>query len=185
MLHSINAHLYCQVLSIGCCCLQNECQLHYHTPDSVLTSGCSFISQQIWIKIFIMLAILGIWIKNEKMSAGKGSMYIHISRWHTFDFGYVSCLIVTRWNRWHSWWMWHHLWCWLPESHWWRCTHASASPARLGILCCPIVARKAAIHLIVPKHSQVSFHCSPHHFTHRKLNSPHLLFSNFSPRFFD
>ena len=77
--HSINAHLQCQDCSIGCCFLQNGCQLHHHAADSVLTSGCSFISQQICIDIFITFAIFGICIKIEKLSTGKKSMYIHIS----------------------------------------------------------------------------------------------------------
>jgi len=151
--HSINAHLHCLVRSIGCCRLQNGCQLHYHAADSVLTSGWSFISQQIWIKIIITLAILGIWIKIWKLSTGKGGMYIHISGWHTFDFGYVSCLIFPRWNKWCFGWMWRWFWCRLSELLWWRCTRAFASPGCLGILHCAMLARKAAVRQIVPKHS--------------------------------
>ena len=79
LFHSINAHHECQVRSIGCCCLQNGCQLHCHAADSVLTSGCSFISQQIWIKLIVMLVILGEHIKIEKSSNGKRSMYINIA----------------------------------------------------------------------------------------------------------
>jgi len=85
--HSINAHLHCQVRSIGYCHLQNGCQLHYHAADSVLTSGCFFNSQQIGIKIFIMLGILGICIKFDTLCTGKRGMNIHISGWHTFDCG--------------------------------------------------------------------------------------------------
>jgi len=47
----------------------------YHIADSVLTSGCSFISQQIWIRIFITLVILGICITIEELSTGKRSMH--------------------------------------------------------------------------------------------------------------
>ena len=108
--HLINAHDQYQVRSIGCCHLQNGCQLHYHAADSVLISGCSFIGQQIRIKIFIMLAVHGICIIIEAWRTGKTSMYNHISGWLTFDFGYVSCLIVTRWNRWRFWSIWRWFW---------------------------------------------------------------------------
>jgi len=139
--HSITAHLHCQVRSIGSRCLQNGCQLHYHTADSVLTSGCSCICQQIWIKIFIALAILGRCIKIEIFSARKRSVYIHISGWHTIEFRGINCLSITGWHRWRSGQMWHCVWCRLSELLWWRCTHALAPPAYLGILCCDILAR--------------------------------------------
>ena len=183
LFHSINAHHECQVCSIGCCCLQNGCQLHYHAADSVLTSGCSFISQQIWIKLFVMLVILGKHIKIEKSSNGKRSMYIHISGWHTFDFGSVTCLIVTWWNCWRLGWMWHWFWCQLSESLWWRCTCAFASPSCLGILCCAIMTREAAVYMIFPKHSRVSSHRSFPIYTVWKHNSTLLLFWDFGRRF--
>jgi len=112
-------------------------------------------------------------------------MYIHISGWHTFDFGYVSSIIVGEWHWWHSGTMWCRFWCRLSESLWWRCTSAFAPPASLGILCCAILARKTAVHLIFPKHSQVSFHRSLHIFVPSNLNSSHLLFTDFRPRFPD
>jgi len=121
--HVIDAHLHCPVRSTGCICLQNRCQLHYHAADGVLTSGCSFISQQIWIKIFIALAIFSICIKIENLSIGKRSMYIHIPRWHAFDFGYMSSLIVTVWHRWRSGPVWRRFWCWMSEPLCWRCRH--------------------------------------------------------------
>jgi len=148
----MNAHHHCQVRSIGCSCLQHGCQLHHHAADSVLTSGCSFISQQIWNTIFIVLAILGICIKNEKMSIGKRSMYIHISRWHTFDLGTLSCIIVTGRHRWRSGQMWRRVWR--------RCNCFSMPPLCLRIVCCAILAQKAAVSLIFANHCQVSFHCS-------------------------
>jgi len=132
-----------------------------------------------------MLAIFGICIKIEKLCTGKRSMYIHISWWHTFDFGSVRCLIVTGWNRWCFVFMWRQFWCRLSESLWWRCTRAFASPVCLGILCCAILAKKAAILLMIPKHNQVSFHRSHNISMPRKLNSPQHLFSHFRPRFVD
>jgi len=117
--------------------LQNGCQLHHHTADSVLTSGCSFIGQQIWNEIFIALAILGICIKIEKWSIGKRSMYIHISRWHTFDFRILSWLISPRWHTWHS--------GWRSCRSWRRCTHSFTPTLCLQILLCAILARKAAV----------------------------------------
>jgi len=85
-----------------CCHLQNGYQPHYHAADSVLTSGLTFISQQIWNRIFIAHAILGRWVMIEQSSAGKRSMYIHISGWHAFCFGALSSLTVIRWHRWHA-----------------------------------------------------------------------------------
>ena len=71
---SINARHNLQVRSIGCSGLQNGCSLDYNTTDSVLTSGCSFISQHFWIKICTVLAILGRCIKVEKFSTVKTDM---------------------------------------------------------------------------------------------------------------
>jgi len=183
--HSINASHHSKVHSIGCCHLRNGCKLHYDTADSVLTSGCSFISQQICITIFIALAILGICIKIEKLSAGRRSMYIHISRWHTFHFRSVNYLIATRWRRWRSGRIWRQSWSQLYESLWWGCTCAVVPPACLGFLCCSIVARTAVVSLIFPKYSWVSFHCRLHIATLQKYNSPHLLFSDFGATYLD
>jgi len=138
------------------------------------------------MKIVITLAIFGIRFKIEKLSTEKRSMYIHISGWHTFDFGYVRCLIVTGWNTRRCWWMWCRFWFGLAESLSWRCTRAFASPACLGILCCAILAREAALSLIFPKHSRVSFHGSLHIFIPRKIHSPLLLlFLDCGLRFLD
>jgi len=185
MFHSIKARLHSQVCPIGCCLLQNGYQLHYHAADSVLTSRCSFTSQQIWIKIIIALAILGICIKFEILSAGKSPLYIHISGWHTFGFRYVSSHNITGWHRGHSGQTWHCFRGLLSELPCWRCTHPFATPACLGILCCAIVARKAAICLIFPKHSRVSFHRSLHISIPWILTSRLLLFSDICPRFLD
>jgi len=68
---------------------------------------------------------------------------------------------------------------------WWRCTHAFASPACLGIWCYAILAWKAAVSLIFPQHRQVSSHRSLDIVMPRKLNTPLLLFSDFHPRLLD
>ena len=101
---SINAHIHCQIRSMGRTRLRNGCQLHFHTAHKVQTCGCPFISQQIGNEIVIPLAILGICIKIEKLSVGKRTMYIDLSGWHTFDFGTWSSIIATRWGRWRSRW---------------------------------------------------------------------------------
>jgi len=159
---SNNARLHLRVCLIGCCHLQNGCQLHYHAADSVLSSGYSFISQQIWINILIKLAILAICINIEKWSAGKRRMYIHLSRWHTFDFGSMSSVIVTGWHKWRSRRRWHQFWCQLSELVWSRCASAFAPPACLRSLCGASLARKAASRLIFTHYSQVSFHSRLH-----------------------
>ena len=124
-------------------------------------------------------------VRLKTLSAGKKTIYIHISGWHTFNFGCERSLIGTRWHRWHSIWMWHRFWCWLSELLWWRCTHAFAPPAGLNSLYCEILARKAAIRLMVPRHTRVSFHRSFHICVPQKLNPLHPLFSDFSPTFLD
>jgi len=58
-----------------------------------------------------------------------------------------------------------------------------APPACLGILCCAILPRKAAIRLIFPKHSQLPPHPSFHNFIPVKVKSPLLLFSDLSAWF--
>ena len=183
--NSIIARLHCQVCSIGCCYLQNGCQLHYHPADSVITSAWAFINLPIWIKIYIALAILGIVIMSVRLSGAKSSMSIYKSRWHTFSFGSVSSLIVFVWQRRRCRQVWHRIWCQLFELLWRRCTRTFPPPAWLGIVSGAILARKAAIHLIFPKYSWVSYHRSLHILIPRKLNSPLFLVSNFSQRFFD
>jgi len=183
--HFIIARLHCPVHAIGCHYLQNRCQLHYHTADSILTSGWDFIIQHIWIGMFIALAILGLFIIIEKFSAGKRILYIQITGWNRFNFGSVTSLIATCWQRWCTGRMWHEFRCWLSELVWWRCICAFAPPACLRIKCCAILQRMAAICLIFPKYSQVAYHWSLPISMARKLNSPHLLFSNFGLRWFN
>jgi len=121
------------------------------------------------------LAILGIPIKIETLSAGVRSMYIHMSRWHTFYFGTWTSLTVTRWCRWYSGQMW--------RRFWWKYTCALAPPASLWILCCTILARKAAVRLIFMNHCRVSSYPSLHIFVPRKY-LPHFISSQTSPRGF-
>ena len=99
-------------------------------------------------------------------------MYIHISGWHTFCFGASNSLTVITWHRWHSGPPW--------SRSWWRCTHAFARPASLWILCCAILARKAAVRVIFPNHCRVSFHGSLPLVMPGKHSTPLLLFSNFA-----
>ena len=124
-----------------------------------------------------MLGILGICINIEKLSGGKGSTYIQISRWHTFDFGTWSSLIITRWCRWRSRLRWHQLWR--------RCTCAFTHPACLWILCCAYLAKKATIHLICLNQCRVSLYCSPQFSISHEPNSLMVLFSDFSSWFHD
>jgi len=93
-----------QFYSIGCCRLQNGCYLYYHAIDSVLTSGFYFIIPQVWNKIFIVLAILGICIMTEIQSAVKVSIFICISGRQIWDLGTSGSIVGTGWRRWLSGW---------------------------------------------------------------------------------
>jgi len=182
---SINAHHHLVVCSTGHSRLQNGCLLHYHTADGVLTSGCSFISQHIWIKICIVLAILGICVMSKTFSATLRSMWIHISGRQIDDLGTLGSGIVTGWCRSGSGQRWHQLWSWLSALVGWRCTCSFASPAVLRIVCSATLARKASVPVVLMMHCRVSFYRSFHHLMPRKLNSLQLLFSDFSVRLLD
>jgi len=170
---------------MGCSLLQNGCQLHSHAADSVLTSWCSFISQQIWNIIFIVLAILGICIMIETLSIGKRSMCIHISGFNTISWGTMSSRIFTTWCRWHSGRRWRWFWHQLSEMDWWSCTRSFEPPQCLTILCWAIVPIKAAVRLIIISHSWLSFYRTIHISMPRKLNSPLSCSLYFSARFVD
>jgi len=176
----IHAPVHFHVCSMCCFCLQNGCQPHYHLADRVLTSGCLFISQQLWNEILIMLAILGKCIIIETLRVGRWSVNICISRWHSFDFKHWSARIVTGWRRRHRSYS-GRRWCWLG----WRCTPAIAPPACQGILHCTISAWKAAISQVFMNNSRVSFNRSLHLLMVWKNNTPLLLFSDISARFLD
>ena len=155
-------------VTLWCSVVQNGCLLHDHAANRVLTSGCSVISQQIWNEIVIVIAIIGVCIKIEKLRVGKRIMNIHISGWHTFNVGTLSYLIVTSWHTWHS---------GRGERRFsWRCSHSFAPLACLWILCSAIVSWKAAVHFIFTNDCKGSFYRSLHLSMPRKLNSPLLLF---------
>jgi len=138
------------------------------------------MSQQIWIKISIALAILCTYIKIDKFRAGKRRMYKHLPRRHAFGFGWVTSFIVTGWHRSRCRRMWHQFGYWLSELGWWQCTDAFVPPASRGFLWCATVASRAAIHLFFQKHSQVLFHHNPHIMISGEHNSPLFLIPDFS-----
>jgi len=174
----IHSRLHFQVCSTGCSHLQNGCQPHYHAADCVLTSGCSFISEPIGNEILIALTILGKYIMIEQLSAGKWTMYIHISGWHASVCEHCSSLIVTGccgWRKRRS----RRRWCWLG----WRCTGDFAPPTSLRILCSAILARKEAVCKSFKNHSRMSFYRSLQCFMRWNHNRPLLLISDFGPWF--
>jgi len=176
----MNSGLYLQVHSMGCCGLQIVCLLHYHTSDSVLTCGCFFISEHIQKMICIMLAILGIWIKTENLGAGKRSMWIHICRQQFVKLGSFTSHIDMEWHGWRSGQRWCPLWYWLSVLARLRWTGTFAPAGWLRNRCGAIVAWNAAVHVVVMKHSWVSFIRSLPLSMSRKLNSPVPLFLYFS-----
>jgi hypothetical protein len=123
---------------MGCSGLQNDCELPYHTADSVLTSGCSFIRQHIWITLCIVLAILGRCIKGQWSSAGKTCMWIRITGRQLDYFEMLSSGSVTRWGRWSSGQRWIRLWSWfwslLAVSVGQKCTCTIALPLGMRIV---------------------------------------------------
>jgi len=191
--HAINASHHCQVCLIGCSGLQHQCSLQYHTADSVLTSGCSFIRQHIWIKISVVVAILGRCIKGKRFSTGKRWMWKCISGQQIEDIETLSTRSIIGWGgwcsgqRWHRLWsrLWIRLWSLLSASVGRRYTYSFASPAYLRISCSAILARKAFGHVDLTKCSRVSLYRSLQHFIPRKLNTPLLLFSDVGARFLD
>jgi len=135
---SISAHHHFQVCSIGCSGLQIRYQLYYHTADSVLTSGCSFTSQYIWIKIWIVLVILDRSIKSKRSSTGKRCMWIRISSWQIDILRMLNSGIDTSCARWHFRQRWSQLLSRLSVSVRWWCACSFVSPSCLWILCSAI-----------------------------------------------
>jgi len=105
-------------------------------------------------------------------------MLISISGWQIDEFRRLSSGGVTCWGGWRAGQRWSRLWsphCALGAG---RCTCSFASPACLRILSSAILSRKAAGRLVMTKHCQVSLYRSLHLFMPRKLNTPHLPFSD-------
>ena len=140
-------------------------------------------TQQIWNKIFIVFAILGKCIMISKFSVWKWRMHIQTPGWHTVDFITFVSLSVPWWCKWRSRLTW-------PSGQrcrrfWWRCGSSFAPPACLQIVCCIILAWKAAGRMIFIKYCWMSFPRSLHLLMPRILNSSLLLFSDFSMCFLD
>jgi len=117
----------------------------------------------------------------EKSTVGMRRMYIHIQGCHTLCFITVMSVTVTWWLTWRF--GWRQSSRWRCRRFWWRCGGSFGPPACLLILCCAILTHKAAVCLIFVNHCRVSFYCSLHHLTTRKLNSLPLLFSEFGVRY--
>jgi len=113
------------------------------------------------------------------------SMWRIISRWHIVELGTLSCLIVTRWHRRRSGQIWHQVWWWLFVLVGWRCARSSGPPACLRNLWCAILAMMESVSVVLTKHGRVSFYRSLPFTIPRKLNCPHLLFSDFCARLLD
>jgi len=118
-------------------------------------------------------------------------MWIHICGWQIAGLRSLGALNVTGWHRWHagrgwcSGQRWRSIWCSMSASDLWRITRTFAPQVCLVMTCCASLASKAAAHVVLMNHSWVSFYRSLHLFMPRKLNTPLLLFSDFSPRFHD
>ena len=105
-------------------------------------------------------------------------MRIRISGRQIDDFSRLSSGSVTGWGWRRAGRRWSRLWSPHSASGGGRCTCSFASPACLRIFCGAILARKAAGRLVMTKHCRVSLYRSFHLFMLRKLNTPHLLFSD-------
>ena len=115
-----------------------------------------------------------------KLSVWKWRKYIHTFGWHTIYFITFISVSVTWCHRWHSGPSWHS--GWRCSQIWWRFARFFLPPACLQILCCAILAWKAASRMIFINHCRVSFYCSLQVFLPRKLNCLHLLFWDFHAR---
>jgi len=140
--------------------------------------------------ICIVLAILGSYIKSNKFSMGRRSMWVRISGRQIDTVGTLSSGKVTGGRGWCSgwswcsgqWWrrIWCKIWCRLSVSVGWRCTYPLMPPASLYILCAAMMTRKAYVRLVLTKHCGVSFCHGFHHFMPSKLNIPVYLLFDFS-----
>jgi hypothetical protein len=108
-------------------------------------------------------------------------MYIHTPGWHTFYFKTFISISVTWWGMWQS----RRRRYSGPSCSqlWLRCVCSFVPPTYLRIVFWAILEWKAAVHMLFINLCQVFFCCSLHLLMPRKLNSLHLLFSEFSTRF--
>ena len=126
--------------------------------------------EDIWIKICIMLAILGRWFMWTRFRWGKRCLRRCTSGWQLDDVKRLSSRFVSsrgwrysslRWRRLCSLLCSQHrseLWSQLSASVGWRCTCSVVSPAYLWIICNAIYARKAPRHAVLMQNSQLSFY---------------------------
>jgi len=112
-------------------------------------------------------------------------MWIRISGWQIYPLGMISSGIVTGCGGWHTRQRWRRLGCRLSASVGWRYTCSFASTVCLLNHCGAIFARKASGHVVVTKHSWVSFYRSLHLVMPRKLDTLLLVFSDLDGRFLD
>jgi len=115
----------------------------------------------------------------------KSSMRICISNRQIDDVRRLSSGSVTGCGGWRA----GQRWSWrcslLRASVGGICTCFFDSPACLQILCSAIWARTGAGRVVLTKHCWVSLYGSLHLFMPRKLNTPHLLFSDLGAWFFN
>jgi len=154
---------------------------NFYTTESVLTSGCCFISQRIWMIICIVLVILGRCIEIGKFGTGRRYMWIHRCGRQIDDLGTLSSGIVTGWDRWGA----GKMWLRQSTSGRWRWTCSFASPPCLWNLCIVILPCKASGCVVLTKHSCISFHRSIQSSMPVKLNAPILLCLDRGVRFLD
>ena len=122
----------------------------------------------------------------ERFRIRKSCMRICISDRQIDDFRQLSSGSVTSldgWGGWRAGRRWSRLWCPLSASGGWRCTYSFVYPWCLRILCGSILPRKAAGSLVLTKHCRVSLYRSLDLVMPRKLNTPHLLFSDLAAWF--
>jgi len=107
-------------------------------------------------------------------------VWIDISGWQIVQLGRLGSIIVTGCRKWLSEHRLRWFWCRLSVLAGWSWTHSFAHSSCRRILCGAMLPRKTSVHSILTTHSWVSLYCSLDLFMTRKLNSPLLLFSDFS-----
>jgi len=110
---------------------------------------------------------------------------MNIPRWQIVDFGTLSSLIVTGWQRWRSGQRWRRFWFQMSGSVGRGCNCSFAPPTCLRINCSIVGPRKAFVCVVLTKHSQVLSYRSLHDSLPRNLNSQLPLLLDFGARFLD